>query len=105
MYSYCWTRFSFVFNIRLCVQKAIKRVFMPSSAQIRQLQQRLQREAREQQRKIDQYNRHVERAQKKTVDDYNREVKKINAANQAQVKAVNEYNRNCLLYTSDAADE
>lgn len=66
---------------------------MPSSAQIRQLQQRLQREAREQQRKIDQYNRNVERAQKKTVDDYNREVKKINAANQAQVKAVNEYNR------------
>ena len=66
---------------------------LPSSAQIRQLQQRLQREAREQQRKIDQYNRHVERAQKKTVDDYNREVKKINAANQAQVKAVNEYNR------------
>jgi hypothetical protein len=93
MYSYYWTRFSFVFNIRLCVQKAIKRVFMPSSAQIRQIQQRLQREAREQQRKIDQYHRNVERAQKKTVDDFNREVRKINAANQAQVKAVNEYNR------------
>ncbi|GAC08248.1 toll/interleukin-1 receptor domain-containing protein [Paraglaciecola chathamensis] len=66
---------------------------MSANAQIRQIQQRLQREAREQQRKIDQHNRNVARAQKKIVDDYNREVTKVNTANKAQVKAVNDYNR------------
>ena len=65
---------------------------MPSHAQImRQIQQKLERAAREQQRKIDQHN-------KKVVDEYNREVRKINAANRAQVKAINEHNRNVEQY-------
>ncbi|MBD3587441.1 toll/interleukin-1 receptor domain-containing protein [Salinimonas sp. HHU 13199] len=71
---------------------------MPSQAQImRQIQQKLERAAREQQRRIDQHNRKVVRENKKAVDDYNREVRRVNSANQAQVRAVNNYNKNVEL--------